>query len=298
MYYNKEERIFHYVPRQYQRNDDPIRRKKTRRSEIRLRCRMRGVRFDRKGGKKMTETETRKFSIRKRMLIYFLDGLAAVIVFFVLLFTLGNFTVRNISKAEIATINLSYAEVCEEYGFPYKIESQYGLTTLDQTRFIEEKEAEGMNSEEIAEAFNEAEERVDEALKKDETYKKAYSRFYSVYVVTVMMCMFVPLLIFQLIVPLCAKKRQTPFMKVFKGALVDRKSGVLLSANRVFLRFLMIFVVEFLSVYLLIGIIGEIFVVVLSLVLISFTDGRLCIHDALTQCRIASAEEAYRPNEK
>lgn len=244
------------------------------------------------------EPENRKFSVWKRMLIYLLDGLSAMIVFLALLFTLGNFSVRNIAREEIATINRVYVEICEENGFPYQIESQYGLTVLDQSRFIEQKEAEGMDYEAIAEAYNEAEDKINEELKKVESYKEAYSRFYSTYIVTLILCLFVPLLIFQLIVPLCTKKRQTLFMKAFKGALVKRKSGVLLSANQVFLRFFMIFVVEFLSVYLLIGWIGEIFVVILSLVLMSFTEGRLSIHDGLMQCKVVEVEDAYTPEEK
>ena len=79
---------------------------------------------------------------------------------------------------------------------------------------------------------------------------------------------------------------------MFQASCVD-KDNIVLSNIKITLRFFMIFLVEFLTVYLILSILGEIFLVLISLVMISLTKNRSTVHDLLLKSKIAPLTNVY-----
>ena len=123
-------------------------------------------------------------------------------------------------------------------------------------------------------------------------YASAYKNFYIKYTFTEIGCAFISLLIFQLIIPLANKKKQSLGMMMFQASCVD-KDNIVLSNIKITLRFFMIFLVEFLTVYLILSILGEIFLVLISLVMISLTKNRSTVHDLILKSKIAPLTNVY-----
>ncbi len=82
-------------------------------------------------------------------------------------------------------------------------------------------------------------------------------------------------------------------MYIFKLGLAQKENGVVVHKYQILARFFIIFVVEYLSIYLLLGIIGEAFVIILSLVAISLTKNRLSFHDLILKAYLKDASSIY-----
>lgn len=241
----------------------------------------------------MLDPSEKKCSTWKRMAVFLLDGLSTLILFLVLLFTLGNLCVKQIATNDIQSMNVQYQEICDIYQYPYVQENQYGLIILDRDKIIDDKVESGMSAEKAYEESEKINSEIEKKLSENETYRQAYKNFYLIYNVSNISCMFVSMLIFQLIVPLCTKKGQTLFMYIFKLGLAQKENGVVVHKYQILARFFIIFVVEYLSIYLLLGIIGEAFVIILSLVVISLTKNRLSFHDLILKAYLKDASSIY-----
>ena len=239
------------------------------------------------------ELENERYSIWKRILIFIIEGLTSLLVFIGLLFTLGNFIQRNVAYDEVQTMNYHTSIVLEELNLPSKIENQYGLIEFDQDTFLDLKVEEGLSIESAVEEYNKQSEKVTEELVKIEEYTSSSGSFYAKYITIVISMMFIPLFIFQFLIPLLTKKHQTLTWMMFKVTLVDAKSNVILNSMKLLYRFILIYVMEFLFIYLLISWIGIIFLGLVTLVLISFTNNRLTVHDLVLKAKIRPVERSY-----
>jgi uncharacterized RDD family membrane protein YckC len=94
-------------------------------------------------------------------------------------------------------------------------------------------------------------------------------------------------------IPLLTKKHQTIAMKLFKGALVSNKNGTLITSSQIFLRFLIIFITEFVCVYIILDWFGLIFLVLLTLFMISMSKNKSTFHDLILKCQVKKEEYAY-----
>ncbi len=238
------------------------------------------------------EMSNDKISIWKRIFIFLFDFVTAAFVSITLLFSIGNPALTSVSKNDINQMNIIVADVCESFSYPTEIESIYGLLQINQDAYMEQKISENMNEEQAYEEYQKAYNKLNEELQKNEIYYSAYKNFYIKYSLTEILCVFISLLFFQLIIPFLNSKKQTLGMLLFKAACVD-KNNVILSKNKITLRFFMIFIVEFLSVYLLLSIIGEIFLVLITLVTISLTKDKSTFHDLLIKSKLIPTSSVY-----
>ena len=229
----------------------------------------------------------------KRIGIFVIDCLISFVIYLLLLFTIGNLVIKNIAQENINIANQEYLSVCQDSSLPVIKDSQYGLYQIDFDLLMDEYVQSGLSGEEAYEKYVETDNKVSALLKENEKYVKAYSSFYLTYLFVAILTMFVSLFIFQFIIPLLNKKHQTIGMKAFKGALVNKKTGVLISNTQVLLRLLIIFVTEFLLVYLLLDWFGLIFLILISLFLISMSKSKLTIHDLILKTKIKKEEYIY-----
>ena len=235
-----------------------------------------------------------RYSIWKRFGIFLLDGLMVLILFGALLFSLGNYAIKGICANDIQNINQEFQKVCEEKEYPFKKENQYGLYIIDHDTWITYcVEQQGLTPEEAYESYEKISIEIDKELANSDIYNESYKKFYAVYKVSIVFCMFISLLILQLLLPLLNKKRQTLAMMIFKASIVNKSNNIVAKNYQILLRFLIMFIVEFLLVYLFIETIGIIFVVLITMVLISFSKNRITIHDLVLKLKIKDTSHSY-----
>lgn len=229
----------------------------------------------------------------KRVLIFLVDALISFGVYLLLLLTIGSTLIKSIEKENIEIANQEFIKICEEHSIAYEKENQYGFYQMDFYAFMDNAIQSGLTSEEAYEKYYEKENEINKLLNENKIYVEAYNSFYITYVFTSILSMLVSLFIFQFLFPLLNKKHQTLGMKIFKGAIVNQKSGVIISSSQVLLRFIIIFTTEFLCVYVLLDWFGLIFLILISLFLLSFSKSRASLHDLILKCQVKKQEYAY-----
>lgn len=235
-----------------------------------------------------------RYSIWKRICIFLIDGIMALILFAILLFALGNNVIKGTCKNEIQNLNNEFQNICEENNYPFKEEKLYGLYVIDHDAWIAYcVDEQGLTPEEAYESYERISSEVDNKLAENDIYNNAYKKFYAVYKTNIISCMFISLLILQLIWPLITKKRQTLTMMIFKASIVNKNTNIVAKNYQILLRFLIMFIVEFLLVYIFIESIGIIFVTLITMALISFTKNRSTIHDLVLKLKIKDSSHSY-----
>ncbi len=229
----------------------------------------------------------------KRVLIFLVDALISFGVYLLLLLTIGSTLIKSIEKENIEIANQEFIKICEEHSIAYEKENQYGFYQMDFYAFMDSSIQNGLTSEEAYEKYYEKENEINKLLNENKIYVEAYNSFYITYVFTSILSMLVSLFIFQFLFPLLNKKHQTIGMKIFKGAIVNQKNGVIISSSQVLLRFIIIFTTEFLCVYILLDWFGLIFLILITLFLLSFSKSRASLHDLILKCQVKKQEYAY-----
>ena len=82
-------------------------------------------------------------------------------------------------------------------------------------------------------------------------------------------------------------------MKIFKGAITNKKDGTIISSIQLLLRFGLIFITEYLLVYMLLDWFGLIFLILVTLFLISMSKSKFTIHDLILKTKINKEEYTY-----
>lgn len=239
------------------------------------------------------ESFEKGISAWKRIFIFIIDGCLALIIFLALLYTAGNASIKAINHSEINTINLVYEEVCKEKAIPYKVESVYGFYQIDQNVIINQKVEEGLDIEKAYSYYEEVNTEVNKNLQGYNEYVQAYKRFYSSYIVCNVVCMLIPLFIFEFIIPLFTRKHQTIGMMCFSLGIAYKKDNILAKNYTILFRFLFIFFIEFLIPYILLKLIGLVFVILLTFLSISFTKSKATFHDGILKLKITHRNKIF-----
>lgn len=229
----------------------------------------------------------------KRIGIFIIDSLISFIVYVLLLFTIGNLIIKNVAKEDINLANQEYLTICQNNNLPVVKDSQYGLYQIDFDLLMDEYVQSGLTSEKAYEKYIETDNNIQSLLKENEAYVNSYSSFYFTYLFSSIITMLVSLFVFQFIIPLLNKKHQTIGMKIFKGAITNKKDGTIISSIQVLLRFGLIFITEYLLVYMLLDWFGLIFLILVTLFLISMSKSKFTIHDLILKTKINKEEYTY-----
>ncbi|HBD06588.1 MAG TPA: hypothetical protein DCY93_04180, partial [Firmicutes bacterium] len=147
----------------------------------------------------------------KRLFIFLLDGLMCLIICFALAATAGNASTKAICKEEITQMNIQYKEVSSEYDVSLKKYWEFGLYQVDEAKYINDHLDKGENRDEIDKKLDDIKSDISKKLNANQSYKNNYKKVYVVNKMSFVVCMLIPLIAFQLVVPLCTKKRQTLF---------------------------------------------------------------------------------------
>lgn len=229
----------------------------------------------------------------RRVLIFILDAFISFGVYLLLLLTIGNTLIKTIESENIEIANKEFIKICEENSIAHEKENQYGFYQMDFDAFMDNSIQNGLTSEEAYDKYYEKENELNKLLNENKTYVNAYNSFYITYMFTSVLSMLVSLFVFQFVIPLLNKKHQTLGLKIFKGAIVNKKDGTIISSTQILLRFIIMFTTEFLCVYIILDWFGLIFLVLVTLFLLSFSKSRASIHDLILKCQVKKQEYSY-----
>lgn len=237
------------------------------------------------------ENPTEKFSVWKRFLIFLIDGITTVGVTLALFLTVCNYSISALAKTQINNINVIMQEVCTEKSVPYK-EGRYGLYRVDTDKYIQLLEESGMAGDKAVEEGYNMVEKIDDLVVANKNYKDNYHKFRQIYLVNFIACLSISTIVFQLVIPLTNKNRRTLGMMTCRASLVDAEN-IIVDNKMAFFRFGVILLLELVAVYLIIGWLGIIFEALISIFIISITNRRLTIHDALLRTKIIDSSKAF-----
>ena len=246
----------------------------------------------------MNDPSERKPSFWKRFGVFFLDAFIVFGVYLGLVYGAGNFALKAATSNEISIIQEEYQTVMVTHGYPYIQEEIFGFYQFDDLGYIKSQMEAGKTYEQAEKAANEASTKIDEEVTKSENYNAAFKTFFAGYNLMRAACMTIPMIIFELIIPVATKKRQTLFMKVFRLGMAKKEDSTPIPTMRVVGRFFLIYVVEYLSLAFISLYIGWEYIaygfgLLASVASMSFTRNRATIHDLLFGINVKNVDDIY-----
>lgn len=244
-------------------------------------------------------SKIKKITLGKRVLIYFLDFIFFLIIYFSIFYTAGTKIITTINQDSIAGINERFALICDDLGYPCGAGSDFGIFELKEDEYIEDlKETNpDLTEEEYYNYFFDAEEEVLDYLSEDSYYIEYYSEFHINYLIVDASCMLLPSLILTFFIPLYNKENRTLGMMIFKTSLADSKDSRL-SMN---FKHIPRFVVQFIELFVtkvVFNYYSFITLPLMELVIIISTPKRQTVSDALSFTRVISTESVDRSERK
>ena len=234
-----------------------------------------------------------KYSAFKRVLIFLIDLLLVLVIYALILFSVGTSLVTKLSVDDVKVVNSEFAKVALKFDVPTLDGGLYGLKVIDMDGIIDSEINSGKTSEDGFNRYNELNNLVNQELVKSEVYKESFNNFYRNYLFINILSMFTSLLIIELIVPLFSKKHQTLGMMLLKACLVSKNSFIILSKYQVLLRFFIILILEYLASYLFLNNFGLTMLILLSIASICFTKHRFTFSDAILKVKMAETEYSF-----
>lgn len=241
----------------------------------------------------LEDKETKRYSAWKRGLSFFIDGILTVGMMLFLLLFVSDFSIRYFAKDSIEQINEVYASVCTEKNYPYHDNGAYGIYQLDLEQFITQRKDEGLTTKDAFDKYQIAYDEVDKEVSKTDSVLLPYQNINRIYLLHEFVSIFISAFVFELLVPLLNKKHKTIGMFITKSCLVTKDDHIVISNTKVFLRFFFIFVLELLTVFLVLNYFGLLFLGIGTFAMISFTKNRLTFHDAIIKSKIIEDNRAY-----
>ena len=236
-------------------------------------------------------SKIKKITLRKRFLIYFLDFIFFLIIYFSIFYTAGTRIVTSISQEAVTGLNERFSLVCEELDYPCGAGSDFGIYELKEKQFISNlKESNPeLTEQECYDLFFEAENKVFTELSEDPLYVQYYSDFHRNYLFVDATCMLVPSLILTFFIPLYDKENRTLGMKIFKTTLADSKDSRLSPKYKHVPRFAIVFIELFIT-KIVFNYYSFITLPLMELVIIISTPKRQTIYDALSFTRVIDTD--------
>lgn len=239
------------------------------------------------------ELTKKKLSTWKRIASFLLDSLVLTIVILGLFYTLGTVAITYYACDAIGTIDTIYAEECAKEHVDYKV-SHYGIYQLDKDAYLTQYTQDDSHTfDEAMEAYNNLYYEIDTNIQCYPNYSSAYQTFTTAYYLSLIVCFFIASFIFLFLIPLLNKKHKTLSMMLIKASLVDDKTNIITSNIKVFLRWFTIFSIEICIVYAVAQVIGILFLMIINIILISFSKKKKTLHDFATGTHLEKDEYSY-----
>ena len=239
------------------------------------------------------ELTKKKLSTWKRIASFLLDSVMMAIVILGLFYTVGTYAITYYGCDAIGTIDTIYAEECAKQNVHYKV-SNYGIYQLDKDSYLTQYTQDGTHTfDEAMEAYNNLYYEIDTAIQSYPNYSTAYQKFTTAYYLSLIVCFFIASFIFLFLIPILHKKHKTIGMMIIKASLVDDKTNIITSNVKVFLRWFTIFSIEICIVYAIAQVLGILFLMIINIILISFSKKKKTLHDFATDTHLEKDEYSY-----
>ena len=240
-------------------------------------------------------TPLKKIRVGRRILTELVDFSLVVGVYCLLFYLVGNFVIPSIAQNSITNINEIFQEKSESRGYGELTKpssSNYGFVDLDEvlfTTYYQDKNP-GASDEECFQKYIETRESIYKAVIEDDNYTSNMAGFNLTYISTYAVSLFIPILIFQLVIPLFNKNGRTIGMIITKTSMVNLMNNERPPKYKLLIRFFVIFLIEFLLVKY---VFSDFIFLILPLIYLATlfpTKSRLVSHDFLSATKIIESK--------
>lgn len=237
------------------------------------------------------EINFKKITKKRRILSSFIDFLLIVITYLLIFNFLGKPVITKIAKNDIDDINFITTQICEENSFPYRINQQnYNLVEIDMENYVAQllNEDGSLSEEEAFDKYFDAVGKLTEKLTSDSNYVRYYSTFHTKCLYAYTISILLPVFIFEFIIPLTNKGRKTIGKFSTSTSLVNSKNNCTISNIKLVLRFIFIFVIEFVLFQIIFNQFSIIILALCELMFMLISQNVSSIHDLVVQTKVIS----------
>jgi len=243
-------------------------------------------------------TKKTKITLWKRLRTYFVDFAFFLILYFALFYGAGVFGIEAMASDAIEGMNERIVYVCEQYDYPYKAGSNFGIYEIDEEVYIDKLQAAdpSLTEAEGYDIYFEAQSTQLADLSNDANYILNYSKFHTSYLFVDAVCMLLPNIIFVCIIPIYDKENRTLGMKIFKQSLVNTKDERAAYKYKHIMRFVILFTECFVT-KVVFNYWAFLALPLMELVIIISTPKKLSIFDAISFTRVIETDTVDRTEE-
>ena len=229
--------------------------------------------------------KTIKITKKRRYLSFIIDFFIILLIYFPLFNFATKPIITNVAQNDIQEINNITISICEQNNYPYIVNySNYKLIEIDMNKFIEEKMKENITQEKAYDQYFDAYNNLNDKLINNTEYIKYYSSFHVKNVYGAILTSLIPLLIFQLILPLISKKTIGNY--ITKTTISNSKNNQKTSNIKISLRFLLIFILNTIIPYVLFNFITFIMIPLIELMFIIITKNKQTLINLISSTKV------------
>lgn len=236
-----------------------------------------------------TVAPQKKIGNGRRLLTQLIDFVLVAGVFLLAFIFGGEPLIAHISKPNIDAINLVYQEMCDERGYVAVPNNEFGFYQVEVNSFMDNYIAAHptVSEEEAYDKYIEARGEVDLAITKTDVYKENHRVFYWNYIWNLALFLLVPILVFELLVPVFDKKyHRTIGMYITKTVMVNKKNNQTAFPQKLILRFFVTYIIEYFIFLLLMQLMGLLISFLLMAMFILATKRKYAPHDFFSFTKI------------
>jgi len=243
-------------------------------------------------------TKKTKITMWKRLRTYFVDFGFFLILYFALFYGAGVYGIEAMASEAIEGMNERIAYVCDQYDYPYKAGSNFGIYEIDEEVYIDRLQAAdpSLTEAEGYDIYFDAQTIQLDDLATDADYITSYSQFHTSYLFIDAICILLPNIILVCIIPIYDKENRTLGMKIFKQSLVNTKDERLAYKYKHIVRFAILFTECFVT-KVVFNYWAFLALPLMELVIIISTHNKLSIFDATSFTKMIETDTVDRTEE-
>lgn len=235
-----------------------------------------------------------KITVKKRMSTELLNLLLVLIISFTLFSTLGKkIIIPKFGNDYIKNINEVFIDYANKANYPSQISSNYGFVDIDEDLYVEDYVKVNDESKEVAyENYLDARLEILSKVRANETFQVNNAKFNALHMFTFFIAVFIPLFIFEFLIPVFDQQSRNLGMMHYKTELVNLSDNQNPNKFKLILRFFIILLFEHLLIRLFFGNAYFIVLILLHIIFVYITKDKVLLHDLFSGTKVINSEFA------
>ena len=235
-----------------------------------------------------------KISSKKRIGSEILNLLFILLATMLIFSTVGKkMVIPKFGMEYIDNINVIFTDLAKAEDYPTTVTTNYGFIDIDEDLYMEAYIKDNAESKELAyEKYLEARIDILTKVRADESFKLNNAKFNALHMFTYFLSVFIPLFIFEFLIPVFDKKSRTLGMKFYKSEMVNSNNNQNPNKMKLILRFFIILLFEHTLIRLFFGNSYFIIIILLDVIFVYVTKDKVLLHDLLSTTKVIDSKYA------